>query len=88
MISSEEVGSVVRSRGCSARFAYWNVNYFGVIRAIAVVVQYRLHAGRRRSMAVAPLMATAGEERILVPASEREIKCRTLKGVLLLLNSC
>ena len=37
--SSEEVGSVVRSRGCSAccaRRVYWNVNYFGVIRAIAM----------------------------------------------------
>ena len=35
----EEVGSVVRSRGCSAccaRRVYWNVNYFGVIRAIAM----------------------------------------------------
>ena len=36
----EEVGSsVVRSRGCSAccaRRVYWNVNYFGVIRAIAI----------------------------------------------------
>ena len=38
-IGSEEVGSVVRSRGCSAccaRRVYWNVNYFGVIRAIAM----------------------------------------------------
>ena len=36
---TEEVGSVVRSRGCSAccaRRVYWNVNYFGVIRAIAM----------------------------------------------------
>ena len=35
----EEVGSVVRSRGCSAccaRRVYWNVNYFSVIRAIAM----------------------------------------------------
>ena len=35
-----EVGSVVRSRGCSAccaRRVYWNVNYFGVIRAILPV---------------------------------------------------
>ena len=32
-------GSVVRSRGCSAccaRTVYWNVNYFGVIRTIAM----------------------------------------------------
>ena len=47
---SEEVGSVVRSRGCSAccaRRVYWNVNYFGVIRAIAMaraVVGHREHA--------------------------------------------
>ena len=37
--ASEEVGSVVRSRGClacCARRVYWNVNYFGVIRAIAM----------------------------------------------------
>ena len=27
---------MVRSRGCSARCAYWNVNYFGVIRVIAM----------------------------------------------------
>ena len=27
---------MVRSRGCSARCAYWNVNYFGVIRAIVM----------------------------------------------------
>ena len=35
---TEEVGSVVRSRGCSAcaRCVYWNVNYFSVIRAIAM----------------------------------------------------
>ena len=35
----EEVGSEVRSRGysaCCARRVYWNVNYFGVIRAIAI----------------------------------------------------
>ena len=32
----EEVGNVVTSRGCSGRCAYWNVNYFGVIRAIAM----------------------------------------------------
>ena len=35
----QEVGSEVRSRGCSAccaRRVYWNVNYFGVIRAIAI----------------------------------------------------
>ena len=44
---AEEVGSVVRSRGCSAccaRRVYWNVNYFGVIRAIAMaraVVDHR-----------------------------------------------
>ena len=39
-----KVGSVVRSRGCSARCAYWNVNYFGVISAIAkaqAVVDHR-----------------------------------------------
>ena len=57
---------MVRSRGCSAccaRRVYWNVNYFGVIRAIAMArascsrfignALYRLHAGRRQSMAVA-----------------------------------
>ena len=36
---AEEVGIVVRSRGrsaCCARRVYWNVNYFGVIRAIAM----------------------------------------------------
>ena len=36
---AEEVGSVVRSRGCSAccaRRVYWYVNYFGVILAIAM----------------------------------------------------
>ena len=35
---------MVRSRGCSACCTYWNVNYFGVIRAIAmarVVVGHR-----------------------------------------------
>ena len=48
----EEVGSVVRSRGCSAccaRRVYWNVNYFGVIRAIAMaraVVGHRERAVR------------------------------------------
>ena len=35
-IELEEVESVIRSRGCSARCAYWNVNYFGVIRVIAM----------------------------------------------------
>ena len=55
---------MVRSRGCSAccaRRVYWNVNYFGVIRAIAMaraVVGHReraipVAAGRRQSMAVA-----------------------------------
>ena len=43
----------------AARRVYWNVNYFGVIRAIAMAravvghALYRLHAGRRQSMAVA-----------------------------------
>ena len=47
---AEEVGSVVRSCGCSAccaRRVYWNVNYFGVIRAIAMaraVVSHRERA--------------------------------------------
>ena len=27
---------MVRSRGCSACFAYWNVNYFGIMRVIAM----------------------------------------------------
>ena len=27
---------MVRSRGCSVCCAYWNVNYFGVIRAITM----------------------------------------------------
>ena len=39
MCMAEEVGSVVRSGGClacCARRVYWNVNYFGVIRAIAM----------------------------------------------------
>ena len=27
---------MVRSRGCSARCAYWSVNYFGVIHVIAM----------------------------------------------------
>ena len=62
MAQPEEVGSVVRSRGCSAccaRRVYWNVNYFAVIRAIvmaqAVVghALYRLHAGRQQSIVVA-----------------------------------
>ena len=53
---------MVRSRGCSAccaRRVYWNVNYFGVIRAIAMAravignALYRLHAGRRQSIAIA-----------------------------------
>ena len=40
-VTAEEVGSVVRSRGYSARWPGvldpWNVNYFGVIRAIAML---------------------------------------------------
>ena len=38
---------MVRSRGCSAGCVYWNVNYFGVIRAIGMaraVVGHREHA--------------------------------------------
>ena len=38
---------MVRSRGCSAHCAYRNVNYFGVIHAIAIaraVVGHREHA--------------------------------------------
>ena len=31
---TEEVGSVVRSRCCSACCAYWNVNYFAMARAV------------------------------------------------------
>ena len=42
--TSSGIGSVVRSRGCSARCANWNVNYFGVMRAIAMVVGHRERA--------------------------------------------
>ena len=38
---------MVRSCGCSARCAYWNVNYFSMIRAIAMaraVVSHRERA--------------------------------------------
>ena len=38
---------MVRSRGCSACCVYWNVNYFGVIHAIAMaraVIGYRERA--------------------------------------------
>ena len=35
---------MVRSRGCSARCAYWNVNYLGVIRAARSVVGHREQA--------------------------------------------
>ena len=58
-LSPEEVGSVVRSRGCSAccsRRVYWNVNYFAMARAVVGHrggnALYRLHAGRRQSMAI------------------------------------
>ena len=51
---------VVAQRAARRR-VYWNVNYFSVIRAIAMTravvghrnALYRLHAGRRQSMAVA-----------------------------------
>ena len=47
---------MVRTRDCSARGAYWNVNYFGVIRAIAMAQDV---VGRReRAVLVACLPST------------------------------
>ena len=47
---------MVRSRDCSVRCEYWNVKYFGVIRAIAMA---RAVVGRReRAVPVACLPST------------------------------
>ena len=42
---------MVRSRSCSVRCAYWNVNYFGVIRAIAMA--WAVIGHRERAVPVA-----------------------------------
>ena len=54
-LSPEKVGSMVRSRGCLARCAYWNVNYFGVIRAIAMARAVVGHRERAVPVACWPL---------------------------------
>ena len=49
---------MVRSRGCSAccaRRVYWNVNYFGVIRAIAMARAVVGHRERAVPVACWPL---------------------------------
>ena len=63
LLYTEEVGSVVRSRGCSACCARWNVNYFGVIRAIGMARAVVGHRERAVPVACWPSTAVAKSSR-------------------------